>query len=269
MTAPTFLLASDLDGTLIPTGSERIRTLAVAEFTRQFESRREAVLAYVTGRDLQLALEAVEGSGLPKPDFLACDVGTILYRREGRAYKRDWAYASRVRKAFGSADAGAVRRTVFRTVPQVQLQEDHKQGEFKVSFYTPPGVPSPGWLPALEEALVAGGAQATVVFSQDPLDSRGLIDILPKDISKVSPIRQLAIELNLANDKIVYAGDSGNDETALLGGFLSIVVGNAAESLKARLRKLASERNLEEHIYFAEADYAAGVLEGCRRFGLI
>ena len=52
MTTPSLLLASDLDGTLIPTGEQRLRTAAVSEFALRFEGKEDIALTYVTGRHL-------------------------------------------------------------------------------------------------------------------------------------------------------------------------------------------------------------------------
>ncbi|MFP4333079.1 MAG: HAD family hydrolase, partial [Campylobacterales bacterium] len=53
---------------------------------------------------------------------------------------------------------------------------------------------------------------------------------------------------------ILVAGDSGNDEDMLSGGSLAIVVGNYSKELK----KLRGRVN----VYFANTNYAAGILEG-------
>ena len=241
MTKPAFILALDLDGTLIPPGEDRVRTAAVSEFSRRFEGRTDTVLTYVTGRHLELALEGVRAFGLPEPGFLACDVGTILYRRVEGSYRRDWTYAAMVRRCFGDLDASRLRRLIAENHREIALQEEDKQGEFKVSFYTQPNTNPEELIASLDALLQQKGARTNIVFSTDPVDGRGLLDILPSGISKVSPVREIAREFGLPDDRVVYAGDSGNDEAALLGGFRSIVVANALEGLKERLRRVAED----------------------------
>ena len=67
---------------------------------------------------------------------------------------------------------------------------------------------------------------------------------------------------------MVFAGDSGNDRAAILSGVRAVVVGNAGDDLRDGLRREAERRGLGERIHFSEAPYAAGVVEGCRYFGL-
>jgi hypothetical protein len=55
----------------------------------------------------------------------------------------------------------------------------------------------------------------------------------------------------------------------MLSGFRVIVVGNATDALKERVRTGAHGLGIGERVHFAEASYAAGVLEGCRRFGVL
>jgi hypothetical protein len=54
----------------------------------------------------------------------------------------------------------------------------------------------------------------------------------------------------------------------MLDGYRVIVVGNAPASLKSTLREEATKRGILGRLYFAEAPYAGGVLEGCRHWGL-
>ena len=55
------------------------------------------------------------------------------------------------------------------------------------------------------------------------------------------------------------AGDSGNDSEMLVGDTLAVVVGNHSAELE-------SLRGLEQ-VYFAQAHYAAGILEGLDHYG--
>ena len=82
-------------------------------------------------------------------------------------------------------------------------------------------------------------------------------------------VRYLHDTLGLDQDRLVYAGDSGNDRAAMLSGFNVIVVANALDTLKATIREQAETLGLDHRIYFAKTPYAHGVLEGCRRFGIL
>jgi len=92
---------------------------------------------------------------------------------------------------------------------------------------------------------------------------------VPEGISKTSAVRHLMVRVGTPGIRVIYAGDSGNDRHPLASGvFWGVLVGNAPEDLREDLRRTIRQRGFEERVYFASAPYAAGVLEGCRWFGL-
>jgi alpha-amylase len=185
-------------------------------------------------------------------------------RRDG-AYVPDEAYRQAVAKALG-AD-GRAAAAALAAHPEVELQPPLHQGEHKASFFTPWPVAERlvGELRALAAAV---GARVGFVVSRDVVTGRGLLDALPEGVAKDRAVERVAGLLGLGSDQVVFAGDSGNDEAALLAGFRSVVVGNAPAPLVERLREEAERRGRLERIYFAREHYAAGVLEGCRHFGI-
>jgi HAD superfamily hydrolase (TIGR01484 family) len=277
------LLATDLDGTVIPTpqggaggdgGRRDGGTDAFREaFERPARARRGVVLAYVTGRHLSFALEGVAGAGLPGPDLLACDVGTSLYRPDEGAWSPDperWRadpdYRASMRAAMGGVDTGEIRRALAGTADLLP-QEDEKQAEFKVSWYAPAPPRLDGVVDAMRERL-ASVAPVELVASVDPSTGRGLIDVLPSGVAKDRALGFMRAELEVGPDATLYAGDSGNDRAALLSGVLAVLVGNAPRTLADELRREARGRGLGERLYLATAPFAHGVLEGCEHFGV-
>ena len=73
------LLGCDLDRTIIPNGNQKESPLA-RPLLRQFAKYPNIYLAYVSGRDQKLILDAIEEFYLPVPDYAIGDVGTTLYR---------------------------------------------------------------------------------------------------------------------------------------------------------------------------------------------
>ena len=73
------LLCSDLDRTLIPNGYQKESDHARPVFRRLTE-HASIYLAYVSGRDKNLILDAIEEFYLPMPDYAIGDVGTTIYR---------------------------------------------------------------------------------------------------------------------------------------------------------------------------------------------
>jgi len=260
------LLASDLDGTLIPLERDAHRLREVEELVTALESTPGLGLAYVTGRHLSLAAEGIAEVGLPAPDWFVCDVGTSVYRRSGDSFMADTAYRSQMRAAFGGLSGTDVRAAVGE-IDGIELQEDEKQAEFKVSYYTE-GRHEP-FVATVRARLDEAGAKANVVASFDPISERGLLDVLPAGVAKDYAVRYLHDHAGVGEDHLVYAGDSGNDRAAMLCGYRVIVVGNADTALKDDLVRESAARGITERIYFAKHPYARGVLEGLRHFGFV
>lgn len=266
MSRSRHLLASDLDGTLIPPESV-VGDGGLAEL-RAALSAGTCELAYVTGRHLALALEGIERHGLPSPATLVCDVGTSIFIRRGGGYEADPEYRRRMVEASGGVELGALRERLA-DAPGLRLQEPEKQADFKLSYYAPDA--DGGRTAALLVASILGeaGASANVVQSVDPVSGLGLVDVLPAGVAKDTAVRYLHDRSGMAEEHLVYAGDSGNDRAAMLSGFNVVVVGNAAAAFKRSIRLEADETGLADRVYVAEASYALGVLEGCRHFGIL
>jgi HAD superfamily hydrolase (TIGR01484 family) len=260
------LLASDLDGTLIPLERDAQRLREVAELVAAMEAAEDLKLAYVTGRHLSLGLAGITEVGLPLPDWFVCDVGTSVYRRADGDFEPDEAYRRAMREAFGGLSGEDIRAAIG-DLDGLELQEEEKQGEFKVSYYTR-GRPEP-FVETVQSRLDAAQAKVNLVASHDPVSGRGLLDVLPAGIAKDYAIRYLHDATGVDEQHLVYAGDSGNDRAAMLTGYRAIVVGNADEALKKDLGIESVTRGIAEQIYFAEHPYARGVLEGLRHFGLL
>jgi hypothetical protein len=268
--SPDFLLASDLDGTLIPPAWSDENRGALERFATMVDARRATALAYATGRDLELALSGIQANGLPIPDVLICDVGTRIYHRdaEARSYAEDVDYSAALESAVGS-DMNIRVRARIDGLSGFKPQVESAQGRFKVSFHVDPAVDEAR---VVSEALEKLGPEAgafNVVFSVDSIDGHGLLDVLPAGVSKNSATRHVRRLLDLDDRRVLFAGDSGNDAEILLGGVNAVLVGNASESLRRYLRDESRRLGVDDRVYFARADYAGGVIEGCRHFGLL
>lgn len=93
------LLASDLDGTLIPLERDAQRLREVAEFVRAVAETVNLRLAYVTGRHSSLAREGIAAVGLPAPDWFVCDARTRVFRKTDSGFEPDERYRPAIRSA--------------------------------------------------------------------------------------------------------------------------------------------------------------------------
>lgn len=263
------MLASDLDGTLIPTELGDERADEVRRF-RELMAKTRLPLAYVTGRDLSLALKGIRRVGLPLPDVLVCDVGTTVWlRRDGgeTEWRADEDYARRMRDALGGVMRSDIEAGIA-TLPGLWLQEDPKQGDFKLSYYVDP-LRIDALRELVAEQLSGFPVPPKAIWSHDPYSDRLLLDVLPRGVAKHVAVEHLRVREGHALDQIVYAGDSGNDFDAFLSGHPAIVVANAPEPLKREVREEAEARAILDRLYFAQRPFAAGVLEGLEHFGAV
>jgi hydroxymethylpyrimidine pyrophosphatase-like HAD family hydrolase len=86
------------------------------------------------------------------------------------------------------------------------------------------------------------------------------LDIIPALAGKGNAIHFLLNYLNLSSQRVIVAGDSGNDRSMFAAFPRGIVVANAQPEL-LQLRATASP----DH-YFAREKFAAGVSEGLCHF---
>jgi HAD superfamily hydrolase (TIGR01484 family) len=225
----------------------------------------EVALAYVTGRHLELALEGVRDARLPEPAFTVCDVGTSIHEREGDGWTLDEAYRTHMREARGGLDAAEIRAAVDGL--GLTLQSSERQAEFKVSFEFTVDRSAAEVEAALLERLE--GMPVRPVVSRAVGGGGGLVDLLPAGVAKDTAVRHLRDRLGLTDDDVLFAGDTGNDRDALLGGWLAVLVGNASDGFREEIREAAARLGLTDRVHLARAAGVEGVLEGCRRSGFL
>lgn len=261
------LLASDMDGTVIPLDKRAERALEIEQFNRLIAGRRNIALAYVTGRHLQLGLAGVAQHGLPVPDIFVCDVGTTIYRKQQKTWQPDAVYRRELQESWQGL-TGPEIAGLLNTVELLTAQEDERQQEFKQSYYVSRRQDPEQVCAIIRETLAGQGIRANIIYSVDTLKDIGLVDVLPGIAAKDYALAYLRQSLGLARDRIVYAGDSGNDLLAFVSGFNAIVVQNTAAAVKDEVRRLAREKDIEANIFFAPSKFVAGVMEGCFHFKL-
>lgn len=266
MDAP-ILLATDLDRTLLPNGSQPESPLARQRF-RRLATRPEVRLAYVTGRHRELVEAAMAEYGLPRPNFVIADVGTSLYDVDADHWRpvQDWQQAIALdwegrNQAELAAEVGEI--------PGLRLQEAAKQGACKLSYYAAPLVNPDELLRRLRQRLAASGARVNLVWSVDETTATGLVDVLPASASKLHALEFLRARLGISLSRTVFAGDSGNDMEVLVSGIPSVLVANAQESVRAEAAAAGDAATLylaHGGLLGMNGNYSAGILEGVVHF---
>lgn len=265
------LLCTDLDRTLIPNGeapeSPRARPLF-----RALVQLPEVALAYVSGRHQALVRAAIADWGLPVPDHVIGDVGASLYRVGPDGWTPSAHWQAAIGQDWGH-NGPADFIGWFADLPGLRLQEPDKQAPLKLSYYTPADLDPEALRAALRERLAVRGIAASLIWSLDEVAGVGLLDVLPPRATKYHAVDFLRRELGLAEDEVLFAGDSGNDLEVLASPLPAVLVANASAEVRTAALCQSAEQGLAGRLYCAggglygmNGNYAAGILEGVAHF---
>ncbi|MCG6157335.1 HAD-IIB family hydrolase [Rubinisphaera margarita] len=260
------ILATDLDGTLIPLENDQDNVRDLQMLRRKLQEHR-VPLVYVTGRHLESVLEKQREHQLPQPEWIVCDVGTtICERSDDDTFKPLQAYMDYQDTIVQEYPRDRLQAE-FQSIGDLVLQEEVKQGPFKLSYYVNQEA-MPATERAISERLHADNVPWTMIASIDPFNGDGLIDLLPREVSKAHALQWWADRFGIDLSKVVFAGDSGNDYAAFISGFRAILVNNTDARIVQQVREEHERRGLTSHAYHANARATSGVLEGCHAYGV-
>jgi sucrose-6F-phosphate phosphohydrolase len=237
---------SDLDGTL----------LGNPEATRRFKAAWEALprdtrpqLGYASGRLVQDVIDLLATRVLPWPDYIIGGVGTQIY--DGRSKRPLNEFTQRFRQGWDLPKIEAV----VGSFPGVTRQPPQFLHPCKSSWYLHQATSES--IAALKKQLGEAGLDVCVVYS-----SARDLDVLPANTTKGGALDWLCRHLGLPLEKVLVAGDTGNDASMfLLPGVKGIVVENAQPELIEAVVKIPT--------FNATRVMAEGVLEGLHDFGVI
>ena len=222
MTTRPWLLVSDLDGTLLGHDS------SLEEFELWSRNAEEMLVAYATGRNLESVLDCLATKALPCPQFLITNIGTEIWQMPTVTPAFHW---PRLR---GKSWSPSRIMEHMETIPEAELQPTPFQTAWKLSYF----------FNDMPEQKLRKLTQNS---------GNRFLDFLPPQTHKGAAVEALASHLSVSADRIIVAGDSGNDISMFEMGYQNIMVANA----QAELRNLAFSRT-----YRAKSAFAAGVLEG-------
>ena len=233
---PQRMLISDIDNTL--TGCRKGARRLSAFLTRK---RASVGFGVATGRSFVEARRLLREWDMPVPDVLIASVGSEIYWRTGRGFRLDEDYAAALAKGW-NPDAVLAAMDDF---PDLVRQAPIEQRRFKCSFLAD----GPDVLNRVRDRLASRGIAAKAILSHDRL-----LDILPVRAGKHAALAHVAAVLELPCDRIVAAGDSGNDVDMLAASSQAVLVANFHEEVRGMAGLT--------HVYTARRSHAAGVLEG-------
>lgn len=237
------LILADIDNTL--TGDEE----AMQGFFKMIAETEEHIgFGIATGRRYEDVLQLIQDFDIPRPEVLITSVGTEIYYGKNLTLDRTWNQHIDFRWEPGKV------RSVLESVPGLFLQAANEQSAFKISYEMDAAV-APG-VGGIRRILREHGVRAKVIGSLGMF-----LDIIPCRAGSGLSIRHMAYKWGFPLERILVAGDSGNDEEMLAGNTLGVVVGNYSAELE-KLRKYP-------RVYFAQSSHAAGIMEGIRYYDFL
>jgi sucrose-phosphate synthase len=239
---PRLMLVCDIDNTLL--GCQA----STRSFTRWQSGQADMLFGIATGRSFHSAMAILAQADVPRPRFLITSVGSEIYHlaENGAVYDRDAEWDAIIA-------AGWDRAAVAELVAQaggVEPQSPLEQRRFKLSYFTGGDA---GAAARVRDLLARAGHACAVIQSHGKY-----LDVLPNGASKGTAVEHVRRRYGLSPDKVVVAGDSGNDVEMLRSVPRSIIVANYSDDL-------ASRPDLA-HSYVARNGYARGVIEGVDHF---
>jgi sucrose-6F-phosphate phosphohydrolase len=246
-------VASDVDGTL--TGDRAALDRLAA---RLQEMRRAGTLFLIisTGRRLQQVISGIAEEGLPEPDAVLCQVGTEIYIPPLTADSRPLAAWRELLLKEYSCDQAV---SFLKGIEGLVMQPDIFNTELKTSCFLD-RCPDPDAAAAeIRRRVELHSSRYQAIWS-----SGRDLDILPASSGKGKAIRFLVEHRRLDPDRVVVAGDTGNDAAMFEQFDKGVVVANAKPELVALAVSVDGG-----NVYRARQPYAAGVEEGLEHFGVL
>ncbi|MGD2028446.1 MAG: HAD-IIB family hydrolase [Desulfobacterales bacterium] len=243
LAALNYFIIVNIDNTLIGNNNEHLAEL----LDLLKENRKYIGFGVATGRTIDSATHQLNKHGVHPPDVIVSSVGSEIYYGKDLHYGKGW--ESHISAKWNRDKiVGLLKDFKF-----LRYQNDGTQRPFKIGYEMEPAKDR---LPMIHERLLQNKCRYTLVYSQDKY-----VDILPYRASKGKAIRYLSYKWEIPLKNFLACGDSGNDEEMLRGEPLAAVVGNYSPELN----KLKGRKK----IYFAEKEYAGGILEAINRYNFI
>jgi sucrose-phosphate synthase len=237
------VLISDIDNTLIG-DAEALQNLM------HHLHRIDPPIGFgvATGRHLESTLEILQKWQIPLPDILITSVGSEIHY--GPKVELD----TRWRQHIDYRWQPEALRQAMQEIDGIELQAEENQRSHKISYLIDPIL-----APKLREIL--RHLRRKQLHFKAIYSHECYLDLLPLHASKGDALRYFALKWGIPINRLLVAGDSGNDEAMLKGNTLAVVVGNHSPELE-KLRG-------RTQVYFAKGHYAWGILEALEYYNFL
>jgi len=259
MHPPVRLVAIDIDGTLLPSFSQTISPRN-AEALRAAQ-RAGVTVAIATGRRTAYTAPLLQGLGLRADMPLITSNGAVTRTLGGDPIDRSHLKASVARELCGLLRPFGTLVFTFDMVGRGELiLEDFEQAHQRISLWVEANRDAIEIVQPLENALpngkdpiqgmVTGGVErmrqaekalrvsnltsfCTAVRTEYPARDLSIVDLLPPGVSKGWALERLAARLGVDRKETMAIGDNWNDVNMLEWAGQAVVMGNAAQDLRA------------------------------------
>jgi sucrose-phosphate synthase len=228
------LLVTDVDETL--TGDQEALT---ALMERLETTDAKVGFGIATGRTLDEALKMMEQLRVRVPDLLITAEGTELHYGTHLLPDRSW--ERQIRYRWEKDEVEQAMSAVAGLDPMGESETPYRL-RYRLD---PDRAPN---LREIRRHVRQKGLRVTTILDRD------VLDVVPVRASPGLAIRFFCFKWNLEPERLLVAGDSGDDWDMLSGDMLGVVVSNHTpdlEPLRGRSR-----------VYFAKSPHARGILEG-------
>jgi len=259
MHPPVRLVAIDIDGTLLPTFSQTI-SARNAEALRAAQ-RAGITVAIATGRRTAYTAPLLQGLGLRADMPLITSNGAVTRTLGGDPLDRSHLKAHVARELCGLLRPFGTLVFTFDMIGRGELVlEDFEQAHQRIALWVEANRDAIQIVQPLEDALpdgndpiqgmVTGGVDrmrqaekalrssnltglCTAVRTEYPARDLSIVDLLPPGVSKGWALERLAASLGIDRKETMAIGDNWNDINMLEWAGQAVLMGNAAQDLRA------------------------------------
>lgn len=235
-----WLFVSDVDDTLLGDN------LALQNLNQELDALGDKIIVvYNSSRPCASLHQSIqEVSELTDPDYLIGALGTQI--QIGTSMQNLPTYPAYITQHWD-------RERVASIITEIGLKPhaDQYQTKFKASY----DVSGSYQYKLVIDRMRSAGLEVKILFSGNTN-----LDLIPIRAGKGNAIDFLGQHLGVTPERVVVAGDSGNDIEMFTAPHRGIIVGNADDDLKSLQG---------EHIYHATGKHAHGILEGLRFWGVL
>ena len=229
-------IITDIDNNLVGD------SIALKHFADVIKENRKCVtFGIATGRRIDSALAIMKSHHIPNPDILITSLGTRIHY--GMSLTEDDYWADHIDHNWSSQ---RIHR-ILSQIPGLELQSKSEQTPFKASYHYDPQT-----APTVED--IVSQLRQKDITANVMLSFGQFLDIVPSRASKGQALRYVLQRLDIPLEQTLVIGGSGADEDMMRGNMLAVVVGNRSHE---ELSQLVDQ----ERIYFANKNYASGILE--------